>query len=116
MERAFRDILTTAGGESLAKALPMAFHPTMDRQSRIAHALSHALSPISLDVVDDSNEHAGHAGARPGGETHYTVNIVSPAFAGKSRVERHRMVNAALAGEFAAGLHALALIAKAPGE
>jgi BolA protein len=88
----------------------------MTRKDRIAAALTEALRPIRLDIVDESDRHAGHAGARPGGETHYRLNIVSPAFVGKSRVERHRMVNALLAAEFASGLHALAIAAAVPDE
>ena len=88
----------------------------MTRKDRIAAALTEALRPTRLDVVDESDRHAGHAGARPGGETHYRLNIVSPAFVGKTRVERHRMVNALLAAEFASGLHALAIAVAAPDE
>jgi BolA protein len=88
----------------------------MTRKDRIAVALTEALRPIRLDIADESDRHAGHAGARPGGETHFRLNIVSPAFVGKSRVERHRMVNALLAAEFASGLHALAIAAAAPDE
>ncbi len=88
----------------------------MTRKDRIAAALTEALRPIRLDIVDESDRHAGHSGARPGGETHYRLDIVSPAFVGKSRVERHRMVNALLAAEFASGLHALAIAAAAPDE
>jgi BolA protein len=67
-------------------------------------------------VVDESHQHAGHAGHRPGGESHFRVYIVAPAFAGKSRLERHRLVNGALAAELAGGVHALAIHAAAPGE
>ena len=88
----------------------------MTRKARIAEALTEALRPVRLDIVDESDRHAGHAGARAGGETHYRLHIVSSAFVGKSRVERHRMVNALLAAEFAGGLHALAIAAAAPGE
>ena len=88
----------------------------MTRKDHIAAALTEALRPIRLDIVDESDRHAGHAGARPGGETHYRLNIISPAFVGKSRVERHRMINALLAAEFASGLHALAIAAAAPDE
>ena len=88
----------------------------MTRKDRIAAALTEALRPTRLDVVDESDRHAGHSGARPGGETHYRLHIVSPNFVGKSRVERHRMVNALLAAEFASGLHALAIAAAAPDE
>lgn len=95
-----------------------------DRQSgqgltmreRIATRLAAALSPETLDVLDESAQHAGHAGARPGGETHFRVRCRSAAFSGKTRIQRHRLVNDALAQEFAAGVHALALELKAPGE
>ena len=82
----------------------------------ITEKLTKAFTPQSLSVEDESNLHIGHAGHRPEGQTHYRVHIVSDAFAGKSRVERHRMINAALAAELAGGVHALALHAAAPGE
>jgi BolA family transcriptional regulator, general stress-responsive regulator len=85
-------------------------------QEQIRAKLQTALAPIFLDVIDDSHHHAGHAGARPGGETHFTVHVVSEAFAGKSRVDRHRLINQALSAELDGGVHALAIIAKAPGE
>lgn len=88
----------------------------MNRQNRIAAALQTGLNPAALDVIDESHQHAGHAGARPEGETHYRVHVTAEAFAGKSRVERHRMVNALLKSEFDGGLHALAIHAKAAGE
>jgi BolA protein len=88
----------------------------MTTKDIITEKLTEAFAPERLDVIDESHRHAGHAGARPGGETHYSVYIVSPAFQGKSRIERHRMVNATLAGELAAGVHALAIRAAAPGE
>jgi BolA protein len=78
--------------------------------------LTRAFAPERLEVTDESHRHAGHAGARPGGQTHYSVYIVSQAFHGKSRIDRHRMVNAALAGELQGGVHALAIRAAAPGE
>ena len=82
----------------------------------ITNKLREAFSPESIEVQDESHLHEGHAGHRPGGETHFRVYIVSEAFKGKSRVERHRMINAALAAELAGSVHALALQAKAPGE
>lgn len=88
----------------------------MTLQGWIAEALTRELSPISISVEDESHQHAGHAGARPGGETHFRVEVVSDRFSGKSRVERHRIVNEALAPAFARGLHALAIRAKAPGD
>ena len=88
----------------------------MTRQERIAAALRASLSPATLEVIDESHQHAGHGGARPEGETHYRVHVMADAFAGKSRVDRHRMVNALLQREFDSGLHALAIHAKAVGE
>lgn len=82
----------------------------------ISNKLQEAFTPESLQVVDESHLHEGHAGHRPGGETHFRVYIVSDAFKGKSRVDRHRMINAALAAELAERVHALAIQAKAPGE
>lgn len=78
--------------------------------------LTAAFAPLSLDVDDESQQHAGHAGHRPGGESHFRVHIVSEAFRGKNRVERHRMINQTLSGELAGGVHALAIHASAPGE
>ncbi len=88
----------------------------MIMQQRIVARLTEGLDPTALDVVDESDRHAGHAGARQGGGTHYRVRIVSARFDRRSRVERHRLVYDLLTAEFADGLHALALIAKAPGE
>jgi BolA protein len=88
--------------------------PTM--ADRIAGKLTAQLAPEQLKVIDESHQHHGHAGWREGGETHFRVEIVSPAFAGKSRLERHRLVNTALAEELAGGVHALAIAAQAPGE
>ena len=78
--------------------------------------LRERLRPISLSVVDESHQHVGHAGWREGGATHFSIDIVSTAFAGKSRVERHRIVNEALSEAFQRGLHALAIRARAPEE
>ena len=82
----------------------------------ITQRLNEHLAPAHLQVEDESHQHIGHAGWRAGGETHFRLDIVSAAFEGKSRVERHRLVNNALADAFAAGLHALAITARAPGE
>jgi BolA protein len=86
------------------------------RADRIHAALTADFAPLRLEVVDDSHQHAGHAGAAPGGETHYSVLLVSEAFTGMNRVARSRAVHAALAEEFAGGLHALALTLRAPSE
>ncbi|TCR70345.1 BolA family protein [Bosea sp. BK604] len=83
---------------------------------RITKKLEEALAPQRLDVIDESHLHHGHGGWREGGETHFRVDIVSDAFSGKSRVERHRMVNTILAQELAERVHALAIAARAPGE
>ena len=88
----------------------------MIMHERIVARLTAALDPVLLDVVDESDRHAGHAGARAGGGTHYRVRVVSAKFERRSRVERHRLVYELLTAEFADGLHALALVAKAPGE
>jgi BolA protein len=90
--------------------------PRMSTRDRIMEKLQAAFAPQHLDVVDESHRHAGHAGSRPGGETHYRVHIVSEAFRGKGRIERHRMINETLAGELAGGVLALAIHASAPGE
>ena len=93
-------------------------------QARIEKKLTEAFAPQRLVVVNESHLHAGHHHVESGhhatfdgtGETHFRVRIVSPAFAGKSRIERHRAVNALLAEELKAGLHALAIEPFAPGE
>ena len=85
-----------------------------DRRSRIEEILTEAFAPVSLLITDDSAKHAGHAGAAPGGETHYSVEIVAEAFAGLSRVQVQRTVMLVLQKEFDTGLHALALKATAP--
>jgi BolA family transcriptional regulator, general stress-responsive regulator len=99
----------------------------MDEQSdiaagdRIKAKLQAAFAPDSIEVIDESHKHASHAHAvkRPGAAasgTHFRVKVVSEAFRGKSLVERHRAINHLLRAEFDAGVHALAIEAKAPGE
>ena len=91
--------------------------PTSTRRAeRIQEALRAALAPAEVEVVDDSARHAGHAGAQPGGETHYSVLAVSPRFETLSRVARHRLVHDALGAEFGGGLHALSLTLRTPEE
>jgi BolA protein len=85
----------------------------MSARERISAALAAAFHPESLEVVDESDRHKGHGGWRESGETHFRVRITAAAFAGKNRVETHRMINAVLADELAAGVHALAIEAKA---
>jgi BolA protein len=81
---------------------------------RIIHKLTEAFAPRTLRLVDESHQHVGHAGHRPGEATHFRLYIVAEAFRGKSRLECHRMINAALAAELEGGLHALAIHASAP--
>jgi len=82
----------------------------------IRDKLTRAFAPTRLEVVDDSARHAGHAGARPGGQSHFNVLIEAEAFAGLSRLARQRQVHAALAEELAGPIHALSVKALAPGE
>jgi BolA protein len=87
-----------------------------DRAARIQAAIAAAWADAQVRVTDDSARHAGHAGAAPGGETHYRLSVVSAAFAGQSRVARSRAVHALLAAEFDGGLHALNLTLQTPEE
>ena len=88
----------------------------MSVEDRIREKLTAAFSPVALQIVNDSAHHAGHASSPGTGESHFSLYVVSDAFSGKSRLERHRMVNAALAEELAGKVHALAVTALAPGE
>jgi BolA protein len=88
----------------------------MTRAERLERALAAALEPVSISVADESHRHAGHAGARAEGETHYAVTIVSRRFAGMPRVLRHRLVHEIVRDEFENGLHALSLKLLAPEE
>ena len=87
-----------------------------DRLARLRAALDAQFRPARMEVSDDSAKHAGHAGAALGGQTHYSVLLVSDAFRGMPRVARHRAVNQAVAAEFGTGLHALALTLRTPEE
>ncbi|PZQ64376.1 MAG: BolA family transcriptional regulator [Phenylobacterium zucineum] len=82
----------------------------------IQHKLTAAFQPTRLEIVDDSSRHAGHSGAREGGESHFNVTIEAEAFTGTARVARQRMVHKALAEELAGPVHALSVKALAPGE
>ncbi|WP_420407409.1 BolA family protein [Hoeflea sp.] len=96
----------------------------MSRQNRIEQALNERFAPERLAVINESHLHAGHHHSESGhhetfdgtGETHFRIRIVSEAFAGMSRIDRHRAVNALLAPELESGLHAMAVEAAAPGE
>ena len=85
-------------------------------EDEIRNKLKQAFAPEALEVVNDSHRHAGHHGSPGTGESHFTIKVVSGAFEGKSRIERHRMVNAVLAEELAGKIHALAIAAFAPEE
>ena len=87
----------------------------MGTVERIRNDLTAALQPARLEVIDESGLHAGHAGAVPGKITHVRIVVEAEAFRGKSRVDSHRIVNELLKNEIAAGLHALAIEARAPG-
>jgi BolA protein len=78
--------------------------------------LTETFAPQSLKVVDESHQHEGHAGHRPGGQTHFRIYIVAELFKGMTRIERHRLINRTLERELAGGVHALAIHAAAPGE
>lgn len=88
----------------------------MTKSTLIREKLEAALSPLQLKILDESAHHVGHAGAREGGESHFRVEIVASQFTGLNRVARHRLIYAALGNAFDEGLHALQIIAKAPGE
>jgi len=78
--------------------------------------LNSALSPTGIDLIDDSEQHRGHGGYNPAGESHFSLRIESPSFAGKNRVERQRMIYNALGDLMQARVHALSIRATAPGE
>jgi BolA protein len=82
----------------------------------LSRTLEKSFAPVRLQVIDESHLHAGHAGSHPLGESHFRIHIVSSAFSGKSRVERHRMVNDAVAGLLQSRVHALTIKANAPEE
>lgn len=88
----------------------------MTRADRLRQTLATALAPEELKVTDESAQHAHHAGARAGGQTHYSVLVVSAVFTDQSRVERSRTVHALLEPEFGSGLHALSLTLQTPAE
>ncbi len=94
----------------------MSLQSTGPIAAEITRLLEAALQPTRLDVIDDSEAHRGHGGHDPRGESHFTVVVESPLFAGRSRVERQRLVNRALADLLAERVHALAIRASAPGE
>ncbi len=88
----------------------------MTAEERLREKLLVGLNPVRLDVINESHMHAGHRSSPGTGDSHFRVLIVSPMFVGKSRVDRHRMVNEVLKGDVGVAIHALALQAYAPGE
>jgi BolA family transcriptional regulator, general stress-responsive regulator len=85
-----------------------------DRIARLRATLERELSPVALEIIDDSARHAGHAGAREGG--HFRVALVAEAFRGRSQIERHRIVYTAVAGLMGKDIHALNILARTPEE
>jgi stress-induced morphogen len=98
------------------RAEPAIIRGMMNRADRMAALLQLHFTPQLLQIVDDSGRHAGHAGAAPGGETHYRILMVSAVFSGLSRIERSRRVHAALDDELSGGLHAVTLSLRTPEE
>jgi BolA protein len=88
----------------------------MSMALRMRQKLEAAFQPLKLEIVDESAHHAGHAGARPGGESHFRVTMVAAAFAGQNRLARQRRVNEVLAEELRGSVHALSMTVLAPGE
>ena len=101
---------------ALTGAPPLHNSGSMRTADLITKKLTEAFAPQSLQVVDESDRHEGHAGSRPGGQTHFRVYIVAELFKGMTRLQRHRLINQTLAGEIEGGVHALAIHAAAPGE
>ena len=99
------------GCSTVAKDLRM-----MQVQEEIERRLIAALQPLELSIVDESHRHVGHAGARPGGQSHFRLRIVAAAFAGQTRLQRQRIVYAALGDLMTRDVHALAMTALAPDE
>jgi BolA family transcriptional regulator, general stress-responsive regulator len=117
-------ILTAESGSGThaGAAAPILIEPSgalqkvqrMNVKETMIAKLTAAFAPESLEVEDESHKHAGHSGARPGGQTHFRVSMTSAAFVGTSRIERHRLVNAVLADELNDRVHALALTLNVP--
>jgi BolA family transcriptional regulator, general stress-responsive regulator len=106
----------TGRPQALTARLPVLKPDAMRTADLITQKLTEAFAPQSLKVLDESHQHEGHAGHRPGGQTHFRVYIVSELFKSMTRVQRHRLINEALADELAGSVHALAIHAAAPGE
>jgi len=106
----------TGRPQALTARLPVLKPDAMRTADLITQKLTEAFAPQSLKVLDESHQHEGHAGHRPGGQTHFRVYIVSELFKNMTRVQRHRLINETLADELAGSVHALAIHAAAPGE
>lgn len=91
-------------------------HSTGPVASEMLARLNAVLSPTAIELIDDSEQHRGHGGYNPSGESHFTLTIESAAFAGKNRVERQRMVYSALGDLMRERVHALSIKARAPGD
>jgi BolA protein len=107
-------MVASCGADKAVSAQKTGGINAMSVADRIRLKLTEAFRPDALEVVDESHQHKGHHAHRPEGNTHFRVRITAPAFAGKTRVETHRMINEALAEELGNGVHALAIEAKAP--
>jgi BolA family transcriptional regulator, general stress-responsive regulator len=101
---------------ALTRVPPLLKSGSMRTADLITKKLTEAFAPQSLQVVDESHQHEGHAGHRPGGQTHFRIYIVSELFKNMTRLQRHRLINQTLSGELEGGVHALAIHAAAPGE
>lgn len=99
-----------------AKKLKMTAFARGPISARITEKLTQGLSPVALKVIDESHHHAGHGHHHAEGETHFRVEVISEKFEGKSRIDRHRLINGLLAQELAGRVHALAISAWTPGE
>jgi BolA protein len=109
-------VVAPRGVTVIAPDATLAYPAIMTTKDVITQKLTSAFTPVSLRIEDESHRHEGHAGHRPGGETHFRVYIVSEAFRGKTRIARHRLINEILSAELADRVHALAIHASAPGE
>jgi BolA family transcriptional regulator, general stress-responsive regulator len=90
--------------------------PSANVATRIKEKLHAALQPVHMELYDESDRHIGHAGHDGRGESHFNLHIIAEVFEGKSRVDRQRLIHAAIAEELAERVHALSIIARAPSE
>jgi BolA family transcriptional regulator, general stress-responsive regulator len=116
MDRLWGSSVKKQENEALDRTICLCPHTRMSMTDTIRDKLTAVFAPLELDIVDDSAAHEGHSGHSHGGETHFAVRMVAPAFTGVSRVERQRQVYGALADELRTQIHALQLTTLAPGE